>query len=85
MTRLNAADLPASVRSKLGLDTPKGKAKKGGGTNVHDGWCHACGERIVGCKAWERHSDETGHRRFQCWPSLPLVEDDPPSSVRSVP
>jgi hypothetical protein len=29
-----------------------------------DGVCADCGERFLSSAKWERHSDQTGHRRF---------------------
>lgn len=51
----------------MGLDKPKGRAVKGGGSVAFAGWCQ-CGERFDSGAAWERHSDRTGHRRFACLP-----------------
>lgn len=70
MASVNAADLPGSVRKRLGLDVtktgrrkrPRPRDTRGVATN---GRCE-CGVPFDSTTAWEKHCDShgTGHRRF---------------------
>lgn len=55
--------MQAQVRAKLGEPVPrksKGNRASGVATN---GRCQ-CGERFTSTRKWEKHSDASGHRRF---------------------
>jgi hypothetical protein len=62
-------DLPESmqrqVREKAGIREPRKKDRTGAGRTTTDGVCWGCGERFTSTTAWEKHSDATGHRRFE--------------------
>lgn len=64
-------DLPPAMREKAmaALDKPAPTKKRGKGNRATgvatSGWCVACREHFTSTAAWERHSDETGHRRFE--------------------
>jgi hypothetical protein len=61
-------DLPKSlqdqVSAKLGEKPRRKKDRTGDGRTACDGTC-VCGERFTSTVKWERHSDESGHRRFE--------------------
>ena len=68
---VNAADLPASVRKKYGLDvTATGQAKRR--RTTRDGmttrcviYCHACGAECLSDAQIEKHGKATGHARYE--------------------
>lgn len=63
------AEMQARVRAQMGAPAQKKRTTKkevGGKVSV---WCHTCGEHFTsteGKNGYEEHSDETGHRRFDC-------------------
>lgn len=69
MTRLNADDLPAGVRERLGLPGKRSKPKpsrKGTGLSEPSPGACSCGERFPTAAKWEAHSkaEGVGHTRF---------------------
>lgn len=62
-------DLPPKMREQalaaLGEPERKKKNRKGATRVATDGWCFACREPFTSTSAWEKHSDATGHRRFE--------------------
>lgn len=70
MTRgVRLEDLPgpmqAQVREQAGVREPRRKDRRGAERVATDGVCVACGTRWKSVSKWERHSDETGHRRLE--------------------
>lgn len=69
MTGVRLEDLPpklrAQVEQKLGEQPKAKKGRRGASRVATDGVCWACGVRFMSSAKWERHSDETGHRRFE--------------------
>lgn len=61
-------DLPPNLRSqvdaKLGTSKRKRTTQRGNSV-VCDAVCWGCGTRWTSVALWERHSDETGHRRLE--------------------
>ena len=63
---LRLGDLPPKLRAQVEAADPKARKRDrtGAGATKTDGWCFTCGERFTSSTRWERHSDESGHRRF---------------------
>lgn len=57
---------PAMQRQALAQMGEKPKRSRAGDSRVAtDGTCVGCGERFTSTAKWERHSDATGHHRFE--------------------
>lgn len=69
VTGVRIEDLPpamqAQVREKLGEPERRKRDRRNAALTRTDGWCWACGEHFTSTTKWERHSDETGHGRFE--------------------
>ena len=81
---LRLEDLPPAMRAQAiaaGAPSKRARNNAGKGATRTDGRCQ-CGEHFTSSLLWERHSDETGHRRFELLQEAPLPEpirtiDDP--------
>jgi hypothetical protein len=56
--------MQAQVRDKLGIQEQRKRDRRAADLVRTKGVCHGCGVPFDNVTKWERHSDETGHRRF---------------------
>lgn len=67
--RIQADDLPPALKKQLGLKNagrmkPRPSRIGQGAMEEGPGTCHACGESFDSYGAWEKHSQASGHSRF---------------------
>lgn len=67
------SDLPKSVQDRVleqsSVPVKRKRQAKGPGAETFRGRCHQCGLVFDGTRGrsdWQRHSDESQHRRFDC-------------------
>lgn len=69
MKGVRLSDLPPDVQAQIlgSLDTKakRTKDRRGAERVATNGICWACKQRFTSVTKWERHSDETGHHRFE--------------------